>query len=96
VSRYPQVRRDLSVLVPESVTQAALLEQCRQAGGSLLREVRLFDVYQGKGVEPGMRSMAFGLVFQDAERTLTDEQVEALVTAVANGLRQSLAARMRE
>jgi phenylalanyl-tRNA synthetase beta chain len=96
VSRYPQVRRDLSVLVPESVTQAALLEQCRQAGGSLLREVRLFDVYQGKGVEPGMRSMAFGLVFQDAERTLTDEQVEGLVAAVADGLRQSVAARLRE
>jgi phenylalanyl-tRNA synthetase beta chain len=62
----------------------------------LLRELRCFDVYQGQGIEAGRKSIAFGLILQDNDKTLTDEDADRLVTAVADDLRLNLDARLRE
>jgi phenylalanyl-tRNA synthetase beta chain len=96
VSRYPQVRRDIAVLVDETVTFGALRERVTLAGASLLREVRIFDVYRGSGVEEGRKSVALGLIFQDFSRTLTDEDVDQAVASVVADLRSSFGARIRE
>jgi phenylalanyl-tRNA synthetase beta chain len=96
VSRYPQVRRDIAVVVDETVTSTALRERVTLTASDLLRELRIFDVYRGSGVEEGRKSVALGLIFQDISRTLTDEDVDRAVASVMADLRASLGARIRE
>jgi phenylalanyl-tRNA synthetase beta chain len=96
ISRFPQVRRDISLSVDESVSLSALRERVTLKGSSLLREMRVFDVYRGSGVESGRKSVALGLIFQDISRTLTDEDVDQAVASIVTDLRESLDARIRE
>jgi phenylalanyl-tRNA synthetase beta chain len=96
ISRFPQVRRDLAVVVDESVTLSTLAERVTLAASNLLRDLRVFDVYRGPGLEQGRKSVALGLIFQDISRTLTDDEVERLKASVVADLRESLNARIRE
>jgi phenylalanyl-tRNA synthetase beta chain len=96
ISRFPQVRRDLAVVVDEGIALSALAERVTLVSSSLLRDLRFFDVYRGPGVEAGRKSVALGLIFQDISRTLTDEDVERLIAAIVADLRVSLNARIRE
>jgi phenylalanyl-tRNA synthetase beta chain len=96
VSRFPAVRRDLAIVVDESVTLSTLAERVTLATSSLLRGLRVFDVYRGPGLEPGRKSIALGLIFQDISRTLLDEDVDRLMASVVADLRESLNARIRE
>ncbi len=96
ISRFPQVRRDLAVVVDESVTLRKLTERVTLSASSLLRELRVFDVYRGPGLEQGRKSIALGLIFQDISRTLTDDDVERLMASVVADLRENLNARIRE
>ena len=95
LSRFPAVRRDLAVVVAEPVEWGALSATIRQAAGGLLREVVLFDRYVGQGVEPGFKSLAMGLILQDTSRTLTDRDVEAVVTSVVAAVEREHGARIR-
>jgi phenylalanyl-tRNA synthetase beta chain len=96
VSRFPQVRRDLAVVVDESTALSRLLERVTFTASSLLRDLRVFDVYRGPGVEAGRKSVALGLIFQDISRTLTEDDVARLMAAVVADLRVSLNAKIRE
>ncbi len=96
ISRFPQVRRDLAVVLDESVALSTLTERVTLSASSLLRELRVFDVYRGPGLEEGRKSIALGLIFQDISRTLTDEDVERLMASVVADLREKLNARIRE
>ena len=95
-SRFPQVRRDLAVVVDESVSADQLREQVKSSASSLLRELVLFDVYRGPGIESGRKSIALGLILQDKERTLTDEDTDRVIAAVRKALSQGLGASFRE
>jgi phenylalanyl-tRNA synthetase beta chain len=96
ISRFPQMRRDLAVVVDESVALSTLAERVILASSSLLRDFRVFDVYRGPGLEEGRKSIAFGLIFQDISRNLTNEEVERIVGSVVADLRENLNARIRE
>ena len=96
ISRQPQVRRDLAVVVDESVPLSRLAERVALVASSLLRDLRVFDVYRGPGIEEGRKSVALGLIFQDFSRTLTDDDVVRLVAAVVADLRVSFNASIRE
>jgi phenylalanyl-tRNA synthetase beta chain len=96
ISRFPQVRRDLAVVVDESITLSTLAERVTLAASSLLRDLHIFDVYRGPGLEKGRKSVALGLIFQDISRTLTDDDVERLMASVVSDLRENLNARIRE
>jgi len=96
VSRFPQVRRDLAVVIDEAVPLSTLAERVTLAASSLLRSLRIFDVYRGPGLEEGRKSVALGLIFQDISRTLTDQDVERLMASVVTDLRENLKARIRE
>ena len=96
ISRQPQVRRDLAVVVDESVPLSRLAERVALVASSLLRDLRVFDVYRGPGIEEGRKSVALGLIFQDFSRTLTDDDVARLVAAVVADLRVSFNASIRE
>lgn len=94
-SRFPSVRRDLAFVVPETVQWAALREAVLKTGHVLLRDVDIFDRYVGKGVETGCKSLAMRLILQDESRTLTDQDVDAVVTAVVATLTDEFAAVIR-
>jgi len=96
ISRFPQVRRDLAIVVDESVTLSTLAERVTLVTSSLLRGLRVFDVYRGPGLEKGRKSVALGLIFQDISRTLTEDEVERLMASVKADLRANLNARIRE
>jgi phenylalanyl-tRNA synthetase beta chain len=96
VSRFPQVRRDIAVVVDEIVALSALRERVILSASKLLQSVRIFDIYRGPGVEKGRKSVALGLIFQDFSRTLTDEEVDQAVATVLAELRVALNARIRE
>jgi phenylalanyl-tRNA synthetase beta chain len=95
LSRFPASRRDLAVVVDERVTAQAVQEVIRQRGGDLLREVWLFDVYRGKGIADGQKSLAFGLNLQDFSRNLTDHVVEEAVSGILAGLAEQFGATLR-
>jgi len=95
-SRYPLIRRDISFTVHESIAFRRIGERVSVAAASLLQEMRVFDVYQGKGVETGRKSVALGLILQDLSRTLTDEEADRVLDAVRADLRSNLDARIRE
>ncbi len=96
ISRFPSVRRDLAVVVDESVTFAVLRENVSVSASDLLSELRVFDVYRGPGVDSGRKSIALGLILQDSSRTLTDVDADAVVTAVVARLRDVLSATIRD
>ena len=95
LSRFPSVRRDLAFLVPEAAAWADLEATLRRAVGPLLRQVTLFDRYVGQGVEPGFKSLAMGLILQDKSRTLTDRDVELVVTEAVAAMEREHHARIR-
>jgi phenylalanyl-tRNA synthetase beta chain len=96
VSRFPQVRRDLALVLDEAVPFSALRERVVLAAPSLLKDCLVFDVYRGPGVEIGRKSVALGLIFQDFSRTLTDEDIDGVVASIVAELRVSLNAKIRE
>jgi phenylalanyl-tRNA synthetase beta chain len=96
ISKFPSVRRDLAIVVEESVPLAVLQENVTVSASGLLSELRVFDVYRGPAIETGRKSIALGLILQDSSRTLTDVDADAVVTAVAARLRDVLSATIRD
>jgi phenylalanyl-tRNA synthetase beta chain len=78
VRKYPPVFRDISLVVKEGVYSSEVLALLRELGGPLLEEVRLFDIYKGKGIPEGHRSLAYTLAYRDPERTLRDDDVDQI------------------
>jgi len=96
ISRFPRVRRDLAVVVDEKVSLRQLHERVTFAASSLLRDIRVFDVFRGPGIEIGRKSVALGLIFQDNSRTLADEDADRLLAAIRADLSATLGAGFRE
>jgi phenylalanyl-tRNA synthetase beta chain len=80
--RYPSALRDLSFLAPSGMTSGELEETIRIAAGSLLEQVELFDLYEGKNIPTGMKALTYHLTFRSPERTLSDDEVDAVIAAV--------------
>jgi phenylalanyl-tRNA synthetase beta chain len=96
LSKFPTIRRDLAVVVPDTVPADSVTACIRSAAGNLLQSLAVFDVYQGPGVESGRRSIALGLILQDSSRTLKDDDVDAVITRVTARLNQELNATLRD
>ncbi|APX93139.1 phenylalanine--tRNA ligase subunit beta [Halomonas sp. 1513] len=95
LSRYPEVRRDLALLVDEELPLQALLDSLREQAGEWLTELKLFDVYHGQGVPEGYKSLALGLTWQHPSRTLNDDEINQLVDAIVTESRQRHGAELR-
>ncbi|WP_109124860.1 phenylalanine--tRNA ligase subunit beta [Dyella sp. C11] len=95
VPRFPSVRRDIAVDVPEAVTWSQIEQTVRQTLGNQLKELRLFDRYSGKGVEVGRKSLAMGLILQDASRTLTDDDADRNIREAVAALEMACKAKLR-
>jgi phenylalanyl-tRNA synthetase beta chain len=95
VPRFPAVRRDIAVDVPEQVSWSQIEQAVRNSLGAALVELRLFDRYSGKGVEAGRKSLAMGLILQDASRTLTDDDADRCVRNAVSALEAACEAKLR-
>ena len=95
ISKFPASRRDIAIVVDEAICSQALQDCIRQHGGERLREVRLFDVYRGKGIAEGRKSLALGLILQDFSHNLTDSVVEETVSGIIAGLSAQFGATLR-
>ena len=96
LSKFPEVRRDLAILINEDVSAQSIEDCIRDSTSKILQEVRLFDIYTGKGVDKGLKSVAFGLILQDFSRTLTDQDIDSEIESVVDALKQNFAATLRE
>lgn len=94
--KYPAVTRDIALLVDENVTVGSIMDIIEENGGELLEKAELFDVYRGKQIESGKKSVAFALTYRDAEKTLTDDEVSKVHKNILSGLEKELNAVLRE
>ncbi len=95
LSRYPSIRRDIALVVSEATSWSALEASLRSALGRQLGAVRLFDRYLGGNLAPGTKSLAIGLILQDASRTLTDQDADRAVTTALKALEREHGALLR-
>lgn len=96
ISRFPAVRRDLAVVVNQAVSVAEIEAAVREVTTPLLRELAIFDVYSGKGIETGRKSVGLGLLLQKTSRTLTDAEVSGVIGTVTKCLAERFEAKIRE
>ncbi len=96
ISRFPAITQDMSLVVDENVRAEQVQELIRRAGGELLSEVTLFDVYRGEPVPAGKKSLAYSLTYRHAERTLTDREVALVHAKIAKQLSREVGAELRE
>ena len=95
IPAHPPSLRDMAVVVDESVPAGEIRASVQRGGGKLLKEVRLFDIYTGKQVGPGKKSVALNLVFQSGDRTLTDKDTQKAWDKILRKLRQEFGAELR-
>ena len=96
LSRFPEVRRDFALLVDQEVPAAALLDAIRESAGEWLTDLKLFDVYHGKGIDPHRKSLAVGLTWQHPSRTLNDDEVSTTTQNILTSLEQRFNATLRK
>lgn len=96
ISKYPSIKRDISILIDEQIQVADILKNINNLASETLTNLELFDVYQGEGIENGKKSLALGLTFQATSSTLKDEEVETIMGIVFDGLHNNFGAKLRE
>ncbi len=96
ISKYPTIRRDISIIVGEQTDAIQVIETVKTASSEPLQNLELFDVYQGEGIDSGKKSLALGLTFQRSSSTLTDEEADAAVGGILNSLHEQFGAILRE
>lgn len=96
IPKYPEVRRDLALVIDKKVTFAEIEAVARNTEKKLLRKVSLFDVYQGKGIADGYKSYAVSFILQDPDKTLNDKQIEAVMAKLQKNFETQLGAKIRQ
>ncbi|EMF0137662.1 phenylalanine--tRNA ligase subunit beta [Enterococcus hirae] len=95
VTKFPSVSRDIAMLVAETVTNQEIVTVIQSAAGKFLTDIQLFDVYQGKNIEEGHKSMAYSLTFENPEATMTDEEINRSMTKIEKALSETVGANIR-
>ena len=95
LSRFPAVTRDLALVVDQQVASSVLLAGLQAVAPAIVQRIELFDQYQGKGVEPNRKSLAFRVVMQETQRTLEDAEVDAAMAALTRHAEEALGAKLR-
>jgi phenylalanyl-tRNA synthetase beta chain len=94
--QFPSIRRDVAMLVPEATTHESVLQTVKQARPANLENVELFDIFHGKNVPEGQKSLAYAFTYRSPEKTLTDAEVNAVHLKIVEAFKQSLGATVRE
>ncbi len=94
--QFPAIRRDAAILVPETTTHESVLQAVKQSKPANLESVELFDVFRGKNVPDGQKSLAYAFIYRSAEKTLTDAEVNASHSKIIESFKAQLHATVRE
>ena len=86
IAKYPSVNRDISMVVPKEILVGQIEAIIAQRGGKILETFKLFDIYEGEQIKEGFKSIAYSITFRDKERTLEDNDVNAAMKKILNGL----------
>ncbi len=86
IAKHPAVNRDISMVVPKNILVGQIEDMIIQRGGKLLESCQLFDIYEGSQIVAGFKSVAYSISFRAKDRTLTDEDVNAAMKKILNGL----------
>ncbi|MEK6663412.1 MAG: phenylalanine--tRNA ligase subunit beta [Pseudomonadota bacterium] len=95
IAKFPPVRRDIAVIVDENVASEVLLDAMRESSPKWVTDLAVFDLYSGKGIDSGKKSLAFRILMQDTEKTLTDQEVETVITRLTQVLSDRFGAKLR-
>jgi phenylalanyl-tRNA synthetase beta chain len=95
ISKFPEVKRDLSLLIDNKIQFAEIEQIARETERKLLKSINLFDVYEGKNLESGKKSYAVSFVLQDESKTLTDSQIDSIMNKIRSNLENRLGAKLR-
>ena len=95
ISRFPYVKRDIAILVDKTVSASDVINLLKEELGKGLRDVRLFDVYEGKGIDSNKKSLALSLTFESQTATLTEEEIVEYADKSLNALRREFKAELR-
>ncbi|MDI5895949.1 phenylalanine--tRNA ligase subunit beta [Flavobacterium algoritolerans] len=95
IPKYPEVRRDLALLIDQNVTYDSIYNIARQTEKALLKDINLFDVYEGKNLPKGKKSYALSFTIQDSSKTLTDTQIDKIMSKLQNNFETELGASLR-
>ena len=96
LSKFPEVRRDIAIIVDQSISAASVMKCVYLATNDSLINLKLFDVYQGKGIDPNRKSIAMGLTFRHGSRTLNDEEINQSIIKIVSSLKSELKASLRD
>ena len=96
LSKYPSNKRDIAIIVSNTIPAAEIISVCKQAGGEQLIKVNLFDVYQGDNINEDQKSLAISLILQDKSRTLEEEDITDIVSKCVTALQNRFKALLRE
>jgi phenylalanyl-tRNA synthetase beta chain len=96
LSKFPSVRRDMALIVKEKVVVDDIIECIKSCKENVIKDILIFDVYRGEGVEKGYKSVALGLILQDAAQTLTEPEIDAIFTKVLEQLNIDIKAKLRD
>lgn len=96
ISAFPIVRRDIAIIVDQMVSAATIEKEITNNTNQLLKNIKIFDIYQGKGIEEGKKSIALGLLFQHYDRTLVDAEINKEVSQIVDVLKKKFNAKLRE
>ena len=96
ISKFQSVKKDISILVDENIMAQDLQKAIKNSGGKLLQSVNVFDVYNGKGIPEGKKSIAFSVELGDSTKTLTDEEINAVMNKVTENLKSKFGAELRK
>jgi phenylalanyl-tRNA synthetase beta chain len=95
ISKFPSVRRDLAAEFDENIVYADISGELRRSGPAILKDVTVFDLYRGQGVQKGKKSLAFSVLLQDTHKTLTDAEAEKAMTDLRRILQEKFNAKLR-
>jgi phenylalanyl-tRNA synthetase beta chain len=96
IPKYPGVERDLALIIDEDIEAENIEKEIKERAGKLLMQLEIFDIFRGKQIPEGKKSLAFRLGFQSTERTLTEEEINTLVNKIYKGIQESFHAKLRE
>ena len=95
ISKYPTISKDLAILIDKNISSDEIAKAIKKAAGSLLTNTEIFDVYEGKNIPEGKRSIAYSLSFGANDRTLTDEEINNIMNKVIDNLQNKMGAELR-
>jgi phenylalanyl-tRNA synthetase beta chain len=95
ISKFPTIERDLAIIVDDKITCADIVDVITQAGGKYLESVKLFDVYKGGQISSDKKSLAFNLLFNAPDKTLSVEEIDQAINKILKRLRENVGAELR-